>query len=139
MLSCAFGSDGKCKLLNKPVDKKCRCPYYTTQEIDCDFCGKPILSGGVYENGRIYCDKCGHKLGYCTTCRHASICSFESDPSPVLKTIQQSVKRGNMMASMSVKNPSRIEITCKKGCSCWNDEFGCLREISRSCDAWENQ
>ena len=69
MPRCIFGNDGNCKLLNKPIDKNCHCPYFATQEISCDFCGKLILSGGVYENGKIFCDDCGHQLGNCVTCR----------------------------------------------------------------------
>lgn len=136
MLKCAFGSDGVCKLLNKPVVDKCHCPYYTTNEINCDLCGQPILSGGIYDNGKIYCAKCGPQLGHCATCRHRTICTFETDPSPVPKMIQQTVRQGNMMSSFPVKNPNRIEITCKKGCGCWNEEFGCLREFM-ACDKWE--
>lgn len=136
MPRCVFGNDGNCKLLNKPVDKNCHCPYFATQELSCDFCGKLILSGGVYENGKIFCDDCGHQLGNCVTCRQHSICTFETDPSPVPKVIQQTVRKGNMTSSFPVKNPNRVEITCKKGCACWDEQNGCLREFY-SCGKWE--
>lgn len=135
MPRCVFGNDGNCKLLNKPVDKNCRCPYFSTQELSCDLCGKLILSGGVYENGKIFCDDCGHQLGNCVTCRQRSICTFETDPSPVPKVIQQTVRNGNMTSSFAVRNPNRVEITCKKGCVCWDEENGCLREFN-SCGKW---
>lgn len=136
MLKCAFDNDGICKLLNKPTVQKCQCPYYATQEIDCDFCGRPILSGGVYENGKVFCNDCGHQLGNCVTCRQRVICTFETDPSPVPKVIQQTVRNGNMTSSFAVKNPNRIEITCKKDCGCWDEENGCLREFN-ACNSWK--
>ena len=138
MRKCTFDNGGKCQLLNTDAIENCRCPYYRVELQLCDYCGQPILKGGVYENGKLYCDKCGHNLGTCQTCVSAQTCTFETDPSPVPKVIQQTVMKGNMRASMPVKNPSRIDITCKKGCACWNEEFGCLREVSGSCTAWQN-
>lgn len=137
MLKCGLNENGKCLLLKTDMAENCHCPYYKTHFDSCEICGNIILEGGVFDNGKLYCNNCGHELGYCSTCRHVQICTFETDPSPVPKTINQSVRQGNIMSSFTAKNPSRIEITCKKGCGCWSDDFGCLREIN-SCDKWEN-
>lgn len=37
---------------------------------------------------------------------------------------------GNMQAVTNVCNPDIIEKTCKKGCSCFNEENGCMRDYS---------
>ena len=137
MLKCGLNENGICLLLNTQMTENCRCPYYRTNVEHCDICGQVILEGGVFDNGKIYCNDCGHQLGHCTTCRHIKICVFETDPSPVPKFINQAVKRGNVMSSFTVPNPSRAEITCKKGCRCWSEDFGCLRGVN-NCDKWEN-
>lgn len=137
MRKCGFDNGGKCQLLNVETTNNCHCPYYRTEIQLCDFCGKPILSGGVFENGKLFCDECGRLLGTCHTCRVGKECAFETDPSPVPKVIQQTVNQGNIRASMPVKNPSRIAITCKNGCACYDEENGCLREISNCCGKWE--
>ena len=137
MFKCGFDNEGICKVLNVKTIKNCHCPFYKETIDTCALCGKPIVEAGIIDGGELYCVKCGMLLGTCDTCRHMPVCTFVTDPSPVPKVIQQSVKQGNMIASMPVKNPNRIEITCKKGCECWNDEYGCMREVLRYCDAWE--
>lgn len=136
MQKCGLNENGKCLLLKVDMAENCHCPYYMIYVEHCDICGKVILEGGVFYNDKLYCADCGHKLGYCTTCRHLPNCAFETDPSPVPKVIQQTVRQGNVMASMPVKNPNRTEITCKKGCCCWDDENGCLREFN-TCVKWK--
>ena len=136
MKKCTFDNGGKCQLLNTDTKDNCHCPYYTIELQLCDFCGQPILRGGIFDNGKLYCQKCGEHLGKCPTCRHGENCFFETDPSPVPKVIQQTVMKGNMRASIPVKNPSRIAITCKNGCTCYNEENGCLREFN-ACVGWE--
>ena len=134
---CVFNQNGVCARLNMPTEKNCKCPLYMSSYDTCAFCGQPILDGGVYDTvtNELFCKKCGHQLGTCATCLTARECRFETDPSPVPKVVQQTVRRGNMTSSFPVKNPSRIEITCQNGCPCFDAEKGCLREFS-TCGNW---
>ena len=126
-MNCIFNQNGNCARLNMPTEKGCKCPLYMSHYDVCAFCGQPILEPGVIdsESGLLFCKNCGHKLGTCATCL----------TSPVPKMVQQTVRQGNMVSSFPAKNPNRIEITCKKGCRCFDDEKGCLREFS-TCQNW---
>ena len=66
-----------------------------------------------------------------------AFCSFENDPSPLPKIVQKQVRQGNMTAITQVRNPERIEITCKKDCPCYDPEFECLRQFG-TCGKCEN-
>ena len=136
-MNCIFNQNGNCARLNMPTEKDCKCPLYMSHYEVCAFCGQPILEGGVYDtvSNLLFCNNCGHKLNTCATCMTARDCLFETDPSPVPKMVQQTVRQGNMVSTVPVKNPNRIEITCKKGCRCFDDEKGCLREFS-TCQNW---
>ena len=61
-------------------------------------------------------------------CKEAHICDFETNSSSLPKQVQQTSRQGNMVMQTVVKNPERIRITCEKGCKCWSDEFGCLKQ-----------
>ena len=76
MQKCGLNENGKCLLLKVDMAENCHCPYYMTYVEHCDICGKVILEGGVFYNDKLYCADCGHKLGYCTTCRHLPNCAF---------------------------------------------------------------
>ena len=137
-MKCAFNQNNICQRLNMATDENCKCPLYMRSYDTCACCDQPILDGGVFDNvtKRLFCSKCGQQLGMCVTCKRRNECKFETDPNTVPKMIHQTVRQGNIMSSFPVKNPNRIAITCKTGCECWSEEFGCLREFS-SCESWE--
>lgn len=137
-MACVFNQNRICQRLNLPTEKKCRCPLYKTSYEVCAVCGQPILEGGVMEEDKVFCNNCGHQLGKCATCVNSAQCAFETDPSPVPKVIQRTVRQGNMASTFPARNPSRVEITCKKGCCCFDEEKGCMREFS-FCDRWKLQ
>ena len=64
----------------------------------------------------------------CVTCYNGKLCDFENNPSPLPKQVQQTQRMGNAVMTQVVKNPERINITCKNGCACWSDELGCIKE-----------
>ena len=134
---CVF-NNGNCARLNMPAPEDCYCPMYLSSYETCDLCGQPILDGVVWdtENHLTLCKQCAHQFGMCSTCETAQTCLFETDPSSVPKIVQQTVRQGNMVSTFPVKNPNRIEITCKNGCRCFDPEKGCLREFS-TCANWK--
>ena len=132
---------GVCPLFNKAVSAdEGGCPSFTGTQIFCELCHNLIIGTGnaliditIPGETHSICKQCQKLIGHCNTCRRASACAFETDPSDLPKVIQQQVRQGNMISVMTVKNPSRIDITCKKGCPCFDSEIGCLRESNNSC------
>ena len=118
------------------------CPYHAFELDPCPLCGNhmpkehQLIDMTDSEHFYIYCDNCSKYVGHCETCTNAQNCSFETDPSSIPKMVQKEIRQGNMIQIMTVKNPSRIDITCKKGCPCFSEEFGCLRQINY-CDNYK--
>jgi hypothetical protein len=50
-------------------------------------------------------------------------CEFETNPSPIPKQIQKTVRQGNVQMQTVMDNPERIEAFCHK-CPCWCDACG---------------
>jgi hypothetical protein len=105
-----------------------------------------LLEGSdlVYDTdtGKVFCQCCASFLHVCHTCRNVQLCSFETNPSPIPKQVQQTRRMGNSVMSQFVRNPERVKITCQNGCPCWTEEYGCSRQQSvesRFCinDKWK--
>ena len=100
----------------------------------CEKCGKPFNERPFYipegDNWHIFCSNCGQLNNSCHFCRHRDTCSFETDPSTLPKMVQQRIQQGPMISLQTVKNPSRIEITCKKGCLCYDPNYGCMKDFN---------
>lgn len=98
----------------------------------CFICGSPDGETPVYTADGTYlkslCKNCSKIPAQCGLCVKGQECSFQTDPSPLSKVIVETVQKGNMTMQRQVKNPSRIEITCKQHCSCFSEEYGCLKE-----------
>ena len=132
---CALRQNGICPIFNKAVEaEQSACMNYLTTIVPCELCGGVILPGQMLIDITIpnerhtVCRNCKKTFGHCQSCIERQKCSFETDPSSLPKVVQQEFRQGNMISVTQVKNPSRIEITCKKGCSCFHEEIGCLKE-----------
>lgn len=127
--TCALLQGTQCGLTGRTLDlEKDFCSQYKKEVLVCASCGNiPIVPNIVDTNKGVIClcDNCAAS-GYCSSCEHNQGCSFETDPSPLpLYTVQQ-IRQGNSILQTQVKNPARIDITCKVGCPCWKDR--CLKE-----------
>ena len=89
----------------------------------------------IDDKGNTYCDKCFAKLSTCANCEQNVNCTFDASPDTP-KMIQKREIVGNMQAVTNVRNPDIVEKTCKKGCSCFNEENGCMRDFN-CCDKLE--
>lgn len=128
----------QCPLIgyNYADDRNQVCPYHTTELPKCDICEQVTPNSMFTQKSdgswiRI-CKNCQSKSGTCGGCSKSSICDFETNPSPIPKAVQKRIQQGNQIIVTTEKNPSLIEITCKKNCKCWNTkiqecnkEFGC--------------
>ena len=108
-------------------------------ELTCSICGKACLENAIISaievegpgtNPAYYvmCPRCYSLCGSCVMCVSARSCPFETDPSPLPKQVQKTIRQGNMVMQGIVPNPDRIRETCQKSCKCWSDDFGCLKQ-----------
>lgn len=134
--NCAYLlSNGACPIVgyspdpNQPV-----CNSFSDTKYICKVCHNPIFHKQMIidDKGNTYCDKCFAKLGTCANCEQNVNCAFNDSPDTP-KMIQKREIVGNMQAVTNVRNPDIVEKTCKKGCSCFNEENGCMRDFN-CCD-----
>ena len=124
----------KCQLLGHQIDPDIDyCSRHNAEPFTCAQCHRILTLPIFLTPGGAICDECRLALSTCAGCRNSSTCLFESDPSPVPKVIQQQIRQGNMVIQQPVKNPLRIQITCEKGCLCYDKENGCRRQLN-SCE-----
>lgn len=130
----------RCQLTGLHIDPSAdSCTKYTTTILTCSICHNLMLpSQAVIDSpSRILCINCSQKMWTCAMCTHNTGCAFETDPSPIPKYIQKTMQIGNMTTVTQVKNPARIEKTCKEKCSCFDPDFECLRQFN-TCGKCEN-
>ena len=120
--SCGFACPEEHRCLAHGHDIPETATFYT-----CEICGNQIVNY-IYDSGKIICGNCYEKLNTCLGCRHGQHCQFEENPSPIPKVVMQTIRQGNSIMQMQVKNPERIKICCE-GCACFEKE-GCKRLFS---------
>ena len=139
---------GKCTYLQQSVaEDQDACAGYASEEdkITCEICGRQTLRRNVVifneERVHLVCGDCAEKNGTCQTCLERKTCPFETDPSPLPKVVQKRIQQGPMVQIMQIKNPERVNITCRAGCPCWDEEnFTCGKEQGWCCQheiVWE--
>ena len=126
--------DGKnCLRLGAPIiGPDSSCPYGSTVYAKCDICGKQI----VFETAHIFisdsikllCEQCSTQLNTCATCAHKIGCAFNESSDPTPKAVTKQILINGGYAVTQVMNPERIRNTCKKGCPCFSEQFGCSRQ-----------
>lgn len=134
---------GMCPVFKREVsDDDKGCIIHTTELSKCDFCGRVAFGTLVIsptDDGkyRYVCEECCSLFGTCRTCEYGvNNCEFETNPSTLPKLVQKEFRQGPMVSIAQVRNPERIEITCRELCECWDDDFGCLRE-NGTCGNWK--
>lgn len=139
----AQGADNICSIFRIIIDaEKDSCPKYkpVSQMKHCEICGKALLEPGIIDlkdgHPHLICSNCLNSIETCMTCQEILDCDFETNPSPTEKTITKQIRQGNMISVTTVKNPKRIEETCKKNCKCFDEKNGCLRQTIRTCEHW---
>ena len=115
-------------------DRNQVCPYHTTELSKCDICGQIVPDSMFTQKSdgswiRI-CKNCQSKSGTCGGCSKSSTCDFETNPSPIPKAVQKRFQQGNQIMVTTIKNPSRIDVTCRVNCPCFSEENGCCREYN---------
>ena len=71
-------------------------------------------------------------------CEKATECSFENDPSPIPKTIRETLQNAGMVMQRDIRNPERIRQTCQNGCPCFREDLGCLKQ-NGTCDNYKEK
>lgn len=108
------------------------CSKHQDGKTYCEICGRqiliPIIDVTNSERHIITCVECHGHFGTCEMCSKSNDCSFETDPSPIPKMVQRRVQNGPMISVTTIPNPDRVAITCQINCSCFHQEFGCLKQ-----------
>ena len=132
----ASGAQG-CALLKIKVDPAADfCSHFVEAKdiIYCVQCGRPITPHlSIICGEDIYCKDCFNTFGTCIHCKNRDDCKFDTDPSPLPKTIRQKT----MYTVTDIPNPERVRITCQNGCECFSEEFGCLKQKYQTCEKYE--
>lgn len=139
--NCGFLDRGslRCKVFGHGVvPEKDFCSKHTDEVLCCDFCGNPVLHYYIdNDTGKILCENCLQACGTCRLCEHATQCEFETNTSPLPKIVQKRIQQGPMTTITQVRNPERVAITCAAGCSCYDPELGCIRQITGHCGKYQ--
>ena len=135
--NCGFATLGlpECPVIHSPIDPSANynCPYWCAELNYCVFCGNiisthPIFTQASDGSWKAMCKNCQSLSGTCATCSKSTTCDFDTNPSPIPKAVEKRFQQGNQIMITQIKNPLRIEATCRVNCECFSEEFGCLRE-----------
>lgn len=132
---------GVCPYFNEKFPPETNgCPKGVTFLTTCEICGRltdtPIIDVTDENHPHMWCPSCHNLSGHCPTCIKGNECLFETDPSPIPKVVQKEIRQGNMITVTQIMNPERIRQTCQKGCTCFDPEFGCLKQ-NNCCGKWK--
>lgn len=137
--SCAFAglkAPNVCALAGWHIEPKDHCSKHRRSVPKCSICGGYIISDAVLDDGHLVCPNCISISKSCKICRFCNTCEYETNPSPLEKTIQREIRNGNSVFVTQGMNPERVRITCEKGCKCYDPQKGCLRQ-NNSCPNYE--
>ena len=135
---CKHRQNNICLLLHQEIiDEDYGCVKFTDSPYVCELCGTHVILGTIFDGMEypyhLLCNDCASKIGTCTTCTLAQICTFRTDNSvkepPV---IPQTIRQGNTIIQTQIKNPARIKLTCEK-CPCYMSGE-CLKEEGIGCE-----
>lgn len=123
-----------CQLTGHPKDPdKDYCSQHAKFIHQCENCGQIALETILVFDSiqyRIFCPQCAKQLNTCHFCQHGNECTFETSTSSIPKFVQKQIRQGNLVSIQTVKNPSRMEITCFS-CECFNKaENICLKDFN---------
>jgi hypothetical protein len=137
---CGHYQKGICLLDNQPSKDTSLCRYYTESPYICELCGKHLIQEVVNytfgTNPHIVCNNCFQQIYTCQACEYGNVCKFEQDqtvPEPTYVT--QQIRQGPAIIQQQVKNPKRINLTCRVNCPCFINEQ-CCKE-NGSCDKYQ--
>ena len=122
-----------CRITGSVVEpQKDFCSKHADKIETCESCGRLVMKPYLVPDGctyHLFCEDCATQLNTCNFCKKATTCEFETNPSSLPKMVQKQIRQGNMTTVMTVKNPARIDITCRVNCSCFSEDFECMRQF----------
>ena len=103
--------------------------------MNCNYCGQQPARI-INLNGTGACDRCAQYFNTCQLCLNSMNCEFETNPDPMPKQIQQTIRQGNMVAQTVVRNQERENKFCTH-CPCWNTIDACCNRQSGTCGRYD--
>ena len=99
-----------------------------TNIVNCAYCGAQGKWRTIDQERNRICDNCLALFGTCAMCTEAQKCDFETNPINLPKQVQKTIRQGNMIMQTVINNPDRIAKTCQENCSCFDPDFGCMKQ-----------
>lgn len=118
------------------------CSDHLNHAYNCERCGQPICSHPtIYwvdeKTSMLLCETCNNNIGKCQTCIQSERCAFEEDKSSTPKIVHQQIRQGAFVSVIQTKNPKLVEITCQRGCPCWDQNSStCLKKLDGVCQQY---
>lgn len=100
----------------------------------CNYCGQ-YPAQVINPEGTMACKRCAGLFNTCHLCLNSTKCEFETNPSPLPKQVQQTIRQGNVQMQTVIKNPERIQLCCT-GCPCWNAVDACCNREYETCGSY---
>ena len=97
----------------------------------CNYCGQ-YPAQVINPEGTMACNRCAGLFNTCHLCLNSTKCEFETNPSPLPKQVQQTIRQGNAQIQTIIKNPERIDLCCPS-CPCWNIADACCNREFETC------
>ena len=132
----------ECKLFGIRINlEEDSCSKHNESPYFCEYCNKPLVTKlqiiPTETVNHVLCPECASLTSTCQFCKNGNKCDFETNPSNIPKVINQKVRQGNMIMTTQVRNPARVDITCKAGCKCYSEEFSCCKDFN-NCERMES-
>lgn len=114
------------------------CPFWVKELPKCDICGQIDLKANIFikctdGSYKRLCENCANSLSTCRSCSNGTTCDFETNPSPLPKTVQKRIQQGNQIIVTAVKSEERVAETCAKNCICYDKEQKFCRREQNYC------
>lgn len=127
-----------CQLTGVPIDLDTDfCSKHMEEPRTCSLCGG-VLIGETFlvetaeGEWNEYCARCNALFNTCQMCPKFQVCEFLTNPDPMPKVVMKTVRQGNMVMQMQVKNEERAQKFCPS-CGCWDENHGCMKEFNIGC------
>lgn len=105
--------------------------------MKCNYCGRDEARIFYPRDEVCYfmCDQCFQHCNTCGLCNQVQYCEFETNPLPLPKEVQQTIRQSNMIVQTVVRNPERVKQFCHN-CLCWNTENQCCGREFGTCGSY---
>ena len=112
------------------------CSKHTDYLKVCCICNNIMLEPGYIECSTeepiLMCERCHQAYNTCQMCPRFKVCEFQTNPDPMPQVVMKTIRQGNAVMQIQVKNEERVKKFCPS-CECWDENHGCMKEYNIGC------